>query len=167
MAQVFVRDYAHLVDAMVICGTGGQFPPADGTAELNGRSREARRADDQETWADTILDLFCGPSFKSDQPDAFAEVCDELWNQLPPGEARWDARISPSSSYWGRAMLPSLLIYASHDRNGTPENAKDLDERLSNSRLVTVAEAGHFVTREAPATVVSEILSFTQEISAH
>ena len=58
--------------------------------------------------------------------------------------------------------VPTLMIYGQQDQFGTPANADDLQGRLTDVCRVDVAEAGHFVVREAAETVVTELQQFAQ-----
>lgn len=159
VAQVIARDYPHRVSHLVICGTGGQFPPAD-TKALDGDIRDARRAGDRERWAPLIESRWCGEGFAAREPERFAAMTDMLWNNRPNRDARWDMRVSPSASYWGFTDKPTLMLYGDQDKNGTPENASDLESRLPDVRLVMIEGVGHFLVLEAMDTVVDEIATF-------
>lgn len=165
VAQVFARDYPHLCEGLVICGTGGQLPstvPNNVLAQL----RDSARARDKASWAQALVQAYCAPGFAGRQPSAYAELIDLLWPPKRPS-ARWDAKIAPSSSYWGQSALPTLMIYGQQDRFGTPANADDLQGRLTDVCRLDVAEAGHFVVREAAETVVSELQQFAQALKGN
>ena len=108
-AQVFARDYPHLVAAIVICATGGQFPPID-TATIDESVRTARKAGDRPAWERAFEARWCGVGFAARDPVRFAEISNLSWNASPNRDARWDPRVSPSPSYWGKAQMPCLLI---------------------------------------------------------
>lgn len=72
--------------------------------------------------------------------------------------------MSPSASYWGMTDKPTMLIYGREDRNGTPDNACDLADRLRQARLHFIDAAGHFVIRETPEPVAAHILEFLKEL---
>ena len=162
VAQVFARDYPHLCEGLVICGTGGQFPSTLPDKVL-AHVRDSARAGDKTAWAQALVQAYCAPGFAGRQPSAYAELIDLLWPPKRPS-ARWDAKIAPSSSYWGQSAVPTLLIYGQQDQFGTPANADDLQGRLSDVRRVDVPEAGHFVIREATETVVTELRQFAQSL---
>lgn len=160
-AQVFARDYPHLVKAIVICANGGQFPAVDMT-DANRLAREARKRRDRTAWDIQYERLWCGAGYAARDPVRFTEIADLVWNMKINRDARWDAEISPSASYWGTSKVPALLLYGDQDKNGTPENAKDLHGRLKGSRLVSYADAGHYVIREKEDDVLREILAFAR-----
>lgn len=157
-AQVFVRDYPHLVRRLIICGTGGQLPPRD-TGDLRQRLIAAARNGDRAAWEACLAAMFCAPGFRERDPHTFADLADAAWTRAT-GKARWNPQVSPSQSYWGSAGVPTLLIYGDKDNNGTPENARDLLERLPHARLETIADAGHFAIREQESHVFALICEF-------
>ena len=158
-AQVFARDFPGYVSHLVIIGTGGQFPPVD-MSKVGAAAQAARKSGERKLWESAFEKLWFGTGFASRDPQTFADVCDLMWDYRAPRAARWDASAYPSRGYWGTAQMPTLLIYGREDKNGTPENAEDLARRLPDSRLVMIENAGHFVVREAPDRVASEIARF-------
>ena len=163
VAQVFARDYPHLCQALVICGTGGHLPatvPDESLVAL----REAGRGGDKPTWSQLVEQIYCAPGFAARQPQEFAELLRLMW---PPSrrEARWDARVAPSVSYWGLAAVPTLLIYGERDRFGTPLNADDLQSRLAHVHRLDIADAGHFVIREATQQIFAALQDFAARLA--
>ncbi len=169
VAQVFARDWPHRVRGLAICGTGGQVPatvPGEGLE----RMREAARVNDRAGWALALEAAYCAPGFARRDPAAFEALVADQWDALQARRAnadsgaRWDPRIAPSPSYWGTARVPALLVYGTEDRNGTRENALDLQQRIPGARLHFVADAGHFVIRERPAEVLAHLQAFAVEL---
>jgi 3-oxoadipate enol-lactonase len=163
VAQVFARDYPHRVSGLVVCGTGGQFPPTVNESEVAGLFSafiERRR----DAWEAALESLYCAPGFRGRDPLVFGEIAEIIWQQPPRLEPQWDARTAPSPSYWGATRVPTLLVYGRHDRNGTPENGRDLAARIPGSRLVEIEDAGHFVVRESELRVATKITTFLEGI---
>jgi len=161
-AQVFARDYPHRLTKLVLCGTGGQFPPAD-TKGVDEEVRRARKAEDRKAWEAAFEQRWMGTGFAARFPDRFQAICDLMWDARPNRDARWDARVSPSPSYWGMTTKPVLLLYGDEDKNGTPENARDLQARLDRAERVTLEQAGHFVVREKEEEVAAAITGFMRD----
>ena len=159
-AQVFARDYPHLVRGLVICANGGQFPPRE-TSTIDEQLRGARKSGDRAAWEQAYEARWCGQGFAERDPERFKEVADLGWQSVPNRTAKWDAKVSPSESYWGTTKAPCLLIYGDEDKNGTPENANDLHRRIEKSELVMLKNAGHFVVREQEDKVFDAIRGFT------
>ncbi|MEE2783934.1 MAG: alpha/beta hydrolase, partial [Pseudomonadota bacterium] len=120
---------------------------------------------DRQKWEDALHETFCARNFRDIHPREFEATATTIWNAPIPRGAKWDMRVSPSLSYWGTCDEPVLLLYGTEDKNGTRENAEDLHDRLSDSRLHYIDDTGHFVVREAPDTVVDLICEFISELS--
>lgn len=165
VAQVFARDYPHRVSALVLCGTGGQFPPRlePGMQEA---LRAAAAARDRRAWEVALANSYFGAGYAAREPAAFRAVADLLWpDGAPRQHGTWDAQIAPSSSYWGTARVPTLLLYGTDDRFGTRENAEDLVQRIPDARLEFLEGAGHFLVREAPRAIAAHLRRFAAEIA--
>lgn len=167
VSQIFARDYQHRVLALIICGTGGYFPP------LPGRQDAANLFNpnvSRSVWEDAFLDRFCGSEFRRQQPERAQRLLDEVWAERSnPANARLRrqaVQATPSPTYWGTTLpsLPVLLLYGTEDRMGTAENAHDLANRLKNAQLVFIEGAGHMAIREKPERLLEEIARFINEL---
>jgi len=163
VAQVFERDYPHRLAGLVVCGTGGQFPATLTELEV-AAMRTAFSERRRDHWEAALESAYCAPGFRTRDPLVFNEIADLLWHAPGHTGVRWDSRVAPSASYWGRSPAPALLVYGRHDRNGTPANARDLAARMPQARHVTLEDAGHFVVREAEARVAAEVDAFLEEL---
>jgi pimeloyl-ACP methyl ester carboxylesterase len=161
---VFIRDNPEKVSAMILCGTGGQFPP-----NLPKFETTSEKAGEKMSEADRFFVTYCGSQFRIQHPERAQRLFEELRaQQTIPGAAKRRAQAiqsTPSDTYWGKipASIPVLLLYGTEDRFGTPENAGDLNRRLEGSRLVFFDGAGHFVIREEPDRMFEEIQKFIKE----
>jgi len=164
VAQVFARDYPQRVRALVLCGTGGQFPPRV-EPELQKRLRSAVTTRDRAAWEHALAALYCGAGYAEREPSSFREVADLLWQEHPERQhGTWDPSIAPSASYWGTARVPTLLLYGTDDRFGTRENAEDLARRIAGAQLQFLEGAGHFLVREARPAMLSLLRQFAAQV---
>ena len=163
VAQVFARDFPHLVRGMVICGTGGELPPVD-TATIVAQQKAARAAGDREAWQAAFEALWFAPGYRERAPGKFSEIFDLLSTMKPRHQARWDARACPSASYWGKARVPARLFYGKWDKNGTPENGTDLAAKL-DCELTLFDDAGHFLVREKEDEMIAGIEAFAGSLT--
>ena len=166
VAQIFTRDDSDRVQALIVCGTGGLHPP-----KIIPEAFETLRDPDADLTAreNAILDLYCGSRFREQQPKRVQQILDEMFSlKNQPGSARMRGeavQATPAETYWGQVpdSIPTLLLYGTEDRFGTVDNARDLDKRIKNTRLVFFQGAGHFVIHEEPEGVLEEITDFLKE----
>lgn len=166
VAQIFTRDYPDRVSALIICGTGGHFPPR--LSSIPGHVQDPESSD-RTTREEVFLTNFCGSQFRNQQPERARRLLDEVWtDRTTPAAAelrRQAIQTTPSHTYWGTtpASVPVLLLYGTEDRFGTAENANDLAKRLEQARLVWIDGAGHMAIREQPEHMLKEITNFIRE----
>ena len=166
VAQIFTRDYPDRVLALILCGTGGQFPPR--LPRVLGNTGEPASID-RATREQSFLANYCGSKFRQQQPERAQCLLDEIRAERPSpvsAELRRQAiQATPSETYWGTTPLsiPVLLLYGTEDRFGTVENANDLAKRLKQARLVFIEGAGHMAIREQPERMLEEIANFLKE----
>lgn len=166
VAQIFTRDYPDRVLALILCGTGGQFPPK--LARVPGSTGEPASTDDA-TREQIFFANYCGSEFRQQQPERAQRLLDEIRAESPgPASAELRRRAiqaTPSETYWGTtpASVPVLLLYGTEDRFGTIENANDLARRLKQAHLIFIEGAGHMAIREQPERLLEEIASFVKE----
>jgi 3-oxoadipate enol-lactonase len=166
VAQVFARDHPHLVSALVLCGTGGQWPPRLEPGLQNALTSAAKDGDRQR-WERALEELYCAPGYAARDPEDFAALSELMWPaRSRPRTARWDARVAPSPTYWGTARVPTLLLYGQDDRFGTAQNAEDLARTIPEARLEYFENAGHFLIREARDQVRDAMLGFASGLTS-
>lgn len=166
VAQIFTRDHPDRVSGLIICGTGGYFPPLPlkTITDITNQDRMDRR-----TWEDIFLANYCGFEFRQWQPERAQRLLDELWAERPRSTAgelrRLAIRATPSDTYWGKVpdLLPVLLLYGNEDRFGHAENANDLAKKLKQAHLIFIEGAGHMAIREQPEHMLEEIANFVEE----
>jgi pimeloyl-ACP methyl ester carboxylesterase len=62
-----------------------------------------------------------------------------------------------------RVTMPTLVIWALRDKALLPVQLDGLDALIDDLRIVTVADAGHFVPWERPEPVIAAIRDFVAE----
>jgi pimeloyl-ACP methyl ester carboxylesterase len=163
VAQVFTRDYPHRTRALIFCGTGGLYPP------LPVQNQQGPPSDIQgrvEMW----LATFFGSQFRTRHPERATRIINDFISQLKlpragSGPSRQLLQMEPAESYWGKVAdtIPTLLVYGTEDKFGHEKNARDLAQRIKNSKLVFIEGAGHMAIQEEPERIGSEISEFIEE----
>jgi len=163
VAQVFARDFPNRVKALILCGTGGLFPPLPTVNSIDVGNPNI----DRTTWEEGLLAQMCGPEFRHQQPERAQRFLDDMWADRAPrtgvGRQRQAAQATRVITYWGIASVPTLLLYGTEDRFGHAQNAHDLASRLRKSKLVFIDGAGHMAIREQPDRLLAEISVFLRE----
>ncbi len=160
-AQVIARD--HSPDGVVIGSGGGKFPPRADPADMRTATVGAS-GNDVEVWNEAFERAYCGPGLSARDPER-ARWLFHLARTTPSDRAVVMGAMerTPVDSYWGRFDCPALLIYGADDLVGHAENAEDLHNRLSRSKLVYIEQAGHFVIAEQPERFAEEVCGWIEE----
>jgi pimeloyl-ACP methyl ester carboxylesterase len=167
VAQVFTRDHPGRVRALILCGTGGLYPPLP---PMPGEA-PAAGTESLESRVERGLARFYGSQFRERHPERAAVIISALKSQLAnprpavPGALDPLFQMEPAESYWGMIAesIPTLLIYGTEDRFGHEKNARDLAGRIKRARLVFIEGAGHMAIQEEPEQVAAAITDFVKE----
>lgn len=163
VAQLAARDYPHRTRGLVVCGTGGRFPPRL-DPPMQHELRDAFQSRCRERWEVALAALYFADGFRDRQPDRFTVVADLLWEPARVQHAAWDERVAPCASYWGTARVPTLLLYGNEDRFGTPQHGEDLAERIPGAELHVLQPAGHSLIHEADEQILDALTTFASTI---
>ena len=165
IAQIFTRDHPDRARALILCGTGGLYPPL--IQDLDAKA--ADQSIDREARIEIFFARWFGSQFQQKHPERAERVLRETFGG-GQGQATGTARrglpqITPVESYWGRVppSIPVLLIYGTEDKYGHAANRDDLHRRLKGSKLVTIEGAGHLAIQEEPEQIAAEIAEFVEE----
>jgi len=165
VAQIFTRDHPGRVRALILCGTGGLYPPLPHDMEAQAADRNADRA----TRIDIFFAQFFGSGFRRKHPERAEEIIRQAFGESgarPVGmAARATPQITPTEQYWGKIAptIPVLLVYGAEDKYGHAANRDDLKRRLVNSKLALIEGAGHLAIREEPEQVAAAMREFLKE----
>ena len=130
IAQILCRDNPEKAQAVILCGTGGYFPPIPVDYSLI----EKANLDKHTAREEIFLATYTRMEFKTRYPERARRLLDDfLWT----GQRResWEIELrckaiiaTPTGTYWGKIKqdVPVLLLYGTEDKFGTPDNARDL-----------------------------------------
>lgn len=94
------------------------------------------------------------------------EVVEALRAIMVQSDAAWIGALeamknrADSSTLLGSIRAPTLILAGEHDVLSPPEVARDMHERISDSRLVVIDGAGHISNLESPAAFNSALDRF-------
>jgi pimeloyl-ACP methyl ester carboxylesterase len=59
-----------------------------------------------------------------------------------------------------RLNIPTLILFGEHDKVVPPANAELLSEKIANSKVVILPNAGHFFPIEIPEAAARAVIDF-------
>ncbi|HEX6386604.1 MAG TPA: alpha/beta fold hydrolase [Anaerolineae bacterium] len=113
----------------------------------------------------------CAPGFGESRPDVVAEwLAYRAENPILPApyQAQLAVGLSLASaeacfeSKLTQVEAPTLILFGQHDKVVPPANARLLAQKIRNSAVVILPDAGHFYPLEKPEAAVEVVVSFLQ-----
>lgn len=151
IAFAFLRKYPDAVSALVLADTRAEADSDEGI-----RKREAQQSQIREEGTagvvETLTAALLSDRTKEKKPDV-VEVVKQLMNNPASGfvgalEAM--KRRVDSTADLEKISVPTLVLVGEHDTIAPPDASRSMHERIADSRLVVVPEAGHLSNLEAP-----------------
>jgi len=168
IAQALALNHPEKVDKLVLCATNFGGPnhipvTAEAMAVLSDVS-----GDPVERFKRGLF-VSCAPGFAEAHPEIIAEWL-EYRAQNPIEPEPYQAQmavglglLSAQASFEGklsRVQVPTLILFGEHDKVVPPQNANLLAEKIPNSKVQILANAGHFFPIEVPETANDVITQF-------
>jgi len=85
------------------------------------------------------------------------------YRNIEQNDQRYTDEVQPR---YGEIDVPALILWGEDDQWLPMRQARELHGLLPNSRLSTIAGAGHLVQYDAPATVIAALMTFLDRRSA-
>jgi pimeloyl-ACP methyl ester carboxylesterase len=85
------------------------------------------------------------------------------YRNIEQNDQRYTDEVQPR---YGEINVPTLILWGEDDQWLPVRQARELHGLLPNSRLSTIADAGHLVQYDAPATVIAALMTFLDRRSA-
>ena len=82
------------------------------------------------------------------------------WSAFQRHEARWTRPRTYLAGQLGAISCPVLLLSGEYDRLVPPGDVRTAATRIPHARFTLVAGAGHWLPRDAPGQVASQLISF-------
>jgi pimeloyl-ACP methyl ester carboxylesterase len=96
---------------------------------------------------DELIDGYLLPTKTPNAADALARMMSSVTTRTYEGLAE-------------KISAPALLVWGDHDINNLPQDGERLNRELKRSRLVNIAECGHYVQEEKPEELARAIKDF-------
>ena len=115
--------------------------------------------------------ISCAPGFGEARPDVVEEwLAYRAQNPILPApyQAQLAVGLSLNSEETcfeprlAQVQVPTLLLFGEHDKVVPPSNAELLAQRIPDSTIAILPDAGHFYPLEQPAAAVAAMVDFLQ-----
>lgn len=162
-------DFIHLfptrVSALVLCGARAQGPDE---AEKKSREEQARRlvADGMDFAVESISSLLAKKTV-NEKPGVVEAVRQTVLHTDPVGAAAAQRGMAIRRDYSAdleNISVPTLIIAGREDGVRKPEDAKFIHDRIKNSRLEVLGDAGHLMNMEQAEKFNDVLLRFLSSL---
>ena len=169
IAQAIALDFPHKVDKLILCSTnfGGSHhvpvtPEAmkvltDVSSDPMTRFKNGLIVSTTPGWAeknpDTIQDWIAWRAANPIEPASYSAQL-AIGLGLLPDAAAFEGKLH-------RIAVPTLIVFGEHDKVVPPANAALLAEKIGNSRVVILSNAGHFFPIEVPEAASQAVIEFS------
>lgn len=155
VAQAVAVRHPELVSGLVLADTTAWYGP-DAPGTWAGRADKAR-ANGLHSLADFQLDRWFGEEFRNDNPELCANLLEcFVANDIDSYAAACHALGAFDMREEIRSIgVPTEVIVGEHDPATSPDHARDLAERIPNSRLTIIPGAKHLSALERPDVVIA------------
>jgi pimeloyl-ACP methyl ester carboxylesterase len=169
IAQAMALEFPHEVEKLVLCSTnfgGPRHVPV--TAEAMKVLTDV--SSDPVTRFRNGLYISTAPGWAEKHPDVIQEWVDwRLANPIEPVPYQAQLAIglgllkeeAAFENQLHRIHVPTLILFGQYDKVVPPENAALLAEKLPNSKVVILPNAGHFFPIEVPGAASQAVIEFS------
>jgi len=168
VAQALALNHPEKIDKLVLCATNFGGPnhipvTPEAMAVLSDVS-----GDPIERFRRGIV-VSCAPGFAEAHPEIITEWLEyRTKNPIEPQPYQAQMAIglsllSAPASFEGKLssiQAPTLILFGEHDKVVPPQNANLLAEKIPNSKVQILPNAGHFFPLEVPVTAIDAITQF-------
>jgi pimeloyl-ACP methyl ester carboxylesterase len=168
IAQAMALEFPHKVDKLILCSTnfgGPRHVPV--TPEAMKVLTDV--SSDPLTRFRNGLVISTAPGWAENNPDMIQRWVE--WRVANPIEpAPYQAQLAIGlgllqeaaafENQLHRIKVPTLILFGEHDKVVPPANASLLAEKIADSKVVILPEAGHFFPIEAPKAAAQAVIDF-------
>jgi pimeloyl-ACP methyl ester carboxylesterase len=159
----FYRLFPQRVRAVILADTFAQLDTDEGRRARYDLAERLMK-EGMHAYADEVLPKMIAPKTIAEQPKVAAHVLSMMRATSPEGAAaalRGRSERRDYTSLLSEITAPTLIVVGSEDVFTPVRDAKFMHERIPNSRMAVIEEAGHMPNLERPAEfnrVVEEFL---------
>jgi pimeloyl-ACP methyl ester carboxylesterase len=151
--------------ALILCGP--KAPGPDETERIN-REAQALRvlAEGMEFAVESISTMLLAKRTVREKSDVVRRVSEMVLSTDPRGAAAAQRGMVTRRDYsddLAKIDVPTLIVAGREDGVRTPEDAEFIDERVPNSQLIVIDDAGHLMNMEQPEIFNRALLGFLTE----
>jgi pimeloyl-ACP methyl ester carboxylesterase len=152
VAFEFIHLFPARTEALILCGPRAQGPDE---AEKNSREAQAQRAfnEGMNFAVDSISTKLLAQETVAEKPEVVERVRAMVLSTDPRGAAAAQRGMAVRRDYsedLAKILVPTLIIFGREDGVRTPEDAEFIHERIRESQLITIDDAGHLMNMEQP-----------------
>ena len=167
VAFEFIHLFPKRVRALILCGPRAQVP--DETEKIN-REAQALRvlAEGMEFAVESISTKLLARRTVDEKSDVVRRVGEMVLSTDPRGAAAAQRGMAARRDYsddLAKIDVPTLIVAGREDGVRTPEDAEFIDERIPNSQLIVIDDAGHLMNMEQPEIFNRALVTFLQSVS--
>ena len=162
VAFEFLRLFPKRVRALILCGPRAQGPDA---AEKKSREGQAQRVlvEGMGIAVDSISTTLLAKRTVNEKSEVVARVREMVLNTDPQGAAAAQIGMAMRRDYaddLSTVSVPTLIFAGSEDGVRKPEDADFIYQRIKNSRLEVLTDAGHLMNMEQAEEFNQKLLEF-------
>ena len=170
VAQVTALDFPQRVEKLILCSTNFGGPHHIPVTEEAMKVLTDASSDPLTRFQNGLI-VSTAPGWAEKNPQMIQEWVE--WRVANPIEpAAYQAQLAiglallpPEASFEDRLSsieVPTLILFGAHDKVVPPENAALLAEKIPNSEIVILPEAGHFFPIETPEAAAQTVVDFAK-----
>lgn len=162
VAFEFLRLFPERVRALILCGPRAHGPD---TAEKKSRESQAQRvlAEGMGIAVDSISTTLLGKRTVDEKPEIVARVREMVLKTDPQGAGAAQIGMAMRRDHaddLATVSVPTLIFAGSEDGVRKPEDAEFIHQRIKNSRLEVLTEAGHLMNMEQAEEFNQRLVAF-------
>ncbi len=158
----FYRLFPQRVSALILCDTSATAETIDGYRNRLATSERFEQLG-MKTFCDTQLHHFFSAKTLDEKPDVVETVKEMILTTPVAGAAatnRGRAERRDHTPILGKIVVPTLIVVGGQDFFTPVSDARYMADRISNSEMVVIQEAGHIPNLECPDEFNKDLSKF-------